>query len=145
MSWMTRWTLFKADLPLAHTHRDTLVAGKVAGGLREIPSFFSHPESLKQTLERVRCPHRGSPPLEVSIRKPGPEVLMLGIVWCAHCCQDSDFKTLHHQLQPVSDWEIYQWVSLHCTAKKIVYIAELKALWCPWWKKTQGLGVGLGG
>ena len=90
------------------------------------------PESLKQTLEGVRCPHGGSPPLEVPVRKPGPEVLMLGIVWCVQYCQNSDFKILHHQLQPVSDWEIYQWVSFRCTARRTVYIAELNALWCPW-------------
>lgn len=126
-------TLFKADPPAPGTYtRRYSVAGKVAGGLREIPISFSHPESLKQTLEGVRCPHGGSPPLEVPVRKPGPEVLMLGIVWCVQYCQNSDFKILHHQLQPVSDWEIYQWVSFRCTARRTVYIAELNALWCPW-------------
>ena len=130
---MTRCT--NADLPPAHAQGGALWQGRWwAGGKRSLPSPPTW-EPLKQTLRGLCCPHGGSPPLEIPIRsQQWSRGFNAGNFWCVQCCQDSDFKTLSPPPTTVnvSLGRFATWVSLHCTEGRMVFIAELNALWCPW-------------
>lgn len=129
---MTRGTI--ADLPPARAQGGALWQGRWwAGGKRSLPSPPTW-EPLKQTLRGLCCPHGGSPPLEIPIRsQQGSRAFNAGN--CLVCAVLPGFR-FQNSPPPttanVSLGRFATWVSLHCTEGRMVFIAELNALWCPW-------------